>query len=116
MLPAGAIDREAAQGLLAWMMSPEIVAEVAYDSAMLPTSRTAAQDPRFGGIPDYQVFLELVTHPNAGGAGPAPISRELNEALARVEDTLLERGGDAMSLLNEVQAELAPRLEEATVD
>jgi multiple sugar transport system substrate-binding protein len=112
-IPAGAKDKEAAARLLAWMMSPEIVAEEAFTTSTLPTSRTAARDPRFLQIPGFSVFMELLAHPNARAAPPSPFRPELNAALGQVEAELLHEGGDAVRLLNEVQAEFAPRLEEA---
>ena len=36
-IPAGGTDKEAAANLLAWMMSPEIVAEETYTTFSLPT-------------------------------------------------------------------------------
>jgi ABC-type glycerol-3-phosphate transport system substrate-binding protein len=74
--PTGAADKEAAAGLLAWMMSPQVVAEVAYDTSALPTSRSAARDPRFQEIPYVDLFIELVAHPNARPA-VAPESQAL---------------------------------------
>jgi multiple sugar transport system substrate-binding protein len=68
IVPARATDKEAAVHLLAWMTSPEVVAEAAYANSFLPTSRTAAQDPRFQQNPDFKVFVDLLTHPNAGPA------------------------------------------------
>ena len=112
-LPAGATDKEAAAHLLAWMMSPEIVAEEAYAASILPTSRLAAQDPRFQQIPGFRVFMDLLAHPGAGYIVSTPISPALNEALGQVEEASLHQGGDPLPLLNEVQAELAPRLKEA---
>jgi ABC-type glycerol-3-phosphate transport system substrate-binding protein len=112
-IPAGAMDKEAAANLLAWIMSPEIVAEEAYATSSLPTSRIASQDPRFQEAPHLEVFLDLMAHPNARTAATTPISSELNESLDQVEAQLLHNGGDAVLLLDEVQAELAPRLEEA---
>ena len=50
LIASDAVDMEAATGLLAWMMSPQVVAEVACDTASLPASRTAARDPRFAPI------------------------------------------------------------------
>jgi ABC-type glycerol-3-phosphate transport system substrate-binding protein len=112
IIPAGVQDKEAAAQLLAWMMSPEILAEVTYSYANLPTSRGAAQDPRFQGIPNWQVFMDLMAHPNAEHAVTTPISLELNQALGQVEEELLYRGGGPEALLNEVQAEFAPKLRE----
>jgi multiple sugar transport system substrate-binding protein len=62
LLPAGARDKEAAAALLAWVMSPEVVADQAYASSSLPTSRQAARDPRFQSSPNLRVFLDLLTH------------------------------------------------------
>ena len=112
IIPAGAMDKEAAANLLAWMMSPEILAEAAYANSLLPTSRTSAQDPRFEQIPNFKVFVDLMTHPNAKPALTTPISSALNEALGEVE-VELHKGGDPAPLLDEVQAEFAPRLKEA---
>jgi multiple sugar transport system substrate-binding protein len=70
IIPAGATDRQAAADLLAWMMSPEIVAEEAYTRANLPTSREAAQDSRFQRIPNFGLFIQLLAHPNAKGGVP----------------------------------------------
>ena len=112
IIPAGATDKEAAVQLLAWMSSPEILAEAAYANSLLPTSRMAAQDPRSQRNPNFEVFADLMAHPNAKPAVTTPISVELNEALGQVEEELLHTGGDPVELLNEVQAEIAPKLEE----
>jgi multiple sugar transport system substrate-binding protein len=112
MVPAAATDKEAAADLLAWMMSPETVAEAAYATSSLPTSRTAAQDPRFQEIPGFGVFMDLLADPNAQPAVTTPIGWEMNEALGQVEEELLHRDGDPVLLLNEVQAELAAKLQE----
>ena len=113
-IPAGALDKEMAADLLAWMMSPEIVAEESHATSSLPTSRMAAQDPRFDRIPSFEVFMALLAHPNAKPAVTTPINQQLNEALARVEEDLLSRRGDPVLLLTEIQAELAHELEEAS--
>jgi multiple sugar transport system substrate-binding protein len=65
LMPEGAVDKEAAASLLAWIMSPEVVAEMAHATSSLPTSRLAARDPRFQEIPFLEVFMDLVAHPNA---------------------------------------------------
>jgi hypothetical protein len=54
--------------------------------------------------------LGLLDHPNAKPTVTTPIGSELNKALHRVEAELLIEGGDPASLLNDVQAELAPKL------
>jgi multiple sugar transport system substrate-binding protein len=112
IIPAGAADKEAAAQLLAWMTSSEILAEATYVNHLLPTSRTSAQDPRFQGIPNFGVFVDLMVHPNAKHTVTTPISLDLNEALGQVEEELLHQGGDPLPLLNELQAEFASKLKE----
>ncbi len=78
IIPAGVRDKAAAADLLAWMMSPEILAEEMHAIFKLPTSRKAARDPRFRQIPDFGLFMDLLAHPNAQyaatTAGPLPAS------------------------------------------
>lgn len=116
IVPAGAMDKEAVVHLLAWMMSPEIVAEAAYANSLLPTSRMAAQDPRFLQTPNLAVFVDLMADPNAQPAFTTPIGPELNGALRRVEEEVLHKGNDPVPLLEEVQAELSAKLKEALAD
>jgi ABC-type glycerol-3-phosphate transport system substrate-binding protein len=105
ILPSGAIDQDAAAGLLAWMMSPEIAAEAAVAHALLPASRRAAQDPRFQD-PGFPVFLDLLAHPNAAPAAVTPVRPALNQALEALEAELVHSGGDPASRLDALQAEL----------
>jgi len=111
LIPAGAKDKEAAAELVAWMVSPEIVADAAYASAVLPTSRTAALDARFQQDPHLQVFMGLLDDRNARYVVSTPISAELNEALRQVEEKLLHEGSDPVPLLDEIQSGLGPKLE-----
>jgi multiple sugar transport system substrate-binding protein len=116
VIPAGAVDKEAAADLLGWMTSPEVLADVAYINASLPGTRLAAQDLRFQPIPNIDVFMDLLSHPNATHMRATSISPELNEALSEVEKELLQEGGQMTPLLNEVQVEFAPRLAQASDD
>jgi len=116
VIPAAAIDEEEAADLLAWMMSPAIVAEQTYASSSLPTSRTAAQDSRFQEIPGFKVFMELLASANARGAVTRPIILQLHAAPGRVEEELPHiEGGDPVPVSNRVQAQLSPELNELVV-
>ena len=113
VIPARVADKEAAATLLAWMTSPEIVADVSHANASLPTSRRAAEDPRFGQIPNFDVFLDMLADPNATSVTTSRISAELNEALRAIEGELLHEGsGDPAALLNAVQTEFSVALKE----
>jgi multiple sugar transport system substrate-binding protein len=74
IIPAGADDKDAAVSLMSWMMSPAIVADVAYETYTLPTSRTAVRDPRFQEIPYFELFVDLMANPNARPANTTPAS------------------------------------------
>jgi multiple sugar transport system substrate-binding protein len=116
LIPAGAVDRTAAAELLAWMMSPPTVAELAHSHGSLPTSRASAQDPRFRESPELAVFLDLLSHPNAGHVAAMPITGELNQALGEVETDLQLDESPADLLLTGVQGAYGPKLEEALRD
>ena len=117
ILPSGGLEKKAAANLLAWMMSPETVAEAALATNSLPTSRTASQDARFQEIPSFQVFLNLMADPNTSAIVSTPISLEVNTALKKAEkDILHQEVGEPISMLEEVLSELAPKLYETPRD
>jgi multiple sugar transport system substrate-binding protein len=115
VIPAQARDAGSAAGLLAWMMSPEVMAEVAHTHASLPARRAAVVDPRFQEVPGLGVFLDLLGHPNAAGSIATSLSPELNAALGQVEDQVLRHSGDPVSLLDGLRAEFERELREALV-
>ena len=95
VIPSGAADKEASAKLLAWMMSPAIVAEEFCFNANLPTSKKAAEDPCFKELgPKFQVFVDLMASPNAFAVLTTPISFELNDALGAAEEQILLTGAD----------------------
>lgn len=113
VIPSGAKDKVASAKLLAWMMSPEIVADEMVANANLPTSKKAAQDSRFSENPKFKVFLDLMASPNAYPGITSPISMELNNRLGAAEEEILHAGADPKPLLDEIQAEFEPKLQEA---
>ena len=113
VIPAGAKDKEASAKLVAWMMSPEIVAEEFCFNANLPTSKKAAEDPCFTSNPKFKVFVDLIASPNAKHITTTPISLEFNDAWALVEEQTLHTGADPKPLLDQLQAEFEPKLAEA---
>ena len=105
MIPSSGLDKAAAADLLAWMMLPETVAELTYANSSLPTSRTAALDPRFQQNPNFQVFMDLMADANSAFGLSTPISLELNTKLGKIEKELLHKqGGDPAPLLGELEA------------
>jgi hypothetical protein len=107
VISTGTQDKDAAANLLAWMMAPDTIAEVAYSAILLPTSRTAAQDTRFEQIPNFQMFIDLVASPVSSSIITTRNSAEVNQALAQAERSLLhESGSDPALVLSKVQTEL----------
>lgn len=108
-IPSGAVDRDAAAQLLAWMMSPEIVAEISLANAMLPTSQTAAADPRFQQMPHFELFMSLLSGPNAYISPAGSFNFELNQAVQAAEKAILRAEGQTPeAVLDEVQAQFSP--------
>lgn len=112
VIPAGAKDKEASAKLLAWMMSPEILAEEMCANANLPTSKKAAVDPCFTSNPRFNVFVELMGSKNAFPAITTPFSLELNDAMGLAEEEILHTGADPKTRLDALQAEMEPKFKE----
>ena len=113
VIPAGAKNKDASAKLLAWMMSPEIVAEEMYTNFNLPTSKKAAQDPRFHENKKFELFLNLMDSPNASHIIYSPISAEVNTELGSLEEQILHAGGDAAALTKAADEKLQPQLDAA---
>ena len=110
VIPSGAPDKEASAKLLAWMMSPAIVAEEFCFNANLPTNKKAAEDPCFEALgPKFQVFVDMMASPNAYAVINTPLSFELNDALASAEEAILYTGADPKAELDAVQADFEPK-------
>jgi len=99
--------------LFAWMMSPEILADEMVANSNLPTSKKAAQDPRFAQIKNFDVFINLMNSQTTTGVITTAISMEMNDAYAQIEEQVLHTLADPEPLLKEAQAKYAPMLEAA---
>jgi multiple sugar transport system substrate-binding protein len=114
VIPSGAPNKEASAKLLAWMMSPAIVAEEFCFNANLPTSKKAAEDPCFNELGSkFQVFVDLMSSSNAFAVLTTPISFELNDARDVAEEQVLLTGADPKELLDAIQTEFEPKLIES---
>ena len=113
VIPSGAVNKDASAKLLAWMMSPSIIAEEFCFNANLPTSKKAAEDPCFTSNPKFKVFTDLINSPNAKIIVTTPISLEFNDAWTLMEEQVLHTGADPKPLLDKLQADFEPKLAEA---
>jgi ABC-type glycerol-3-phosphate transport system substrate-binding protein len=106
-------DKAAAGKLLAWMMSPEVVAEEMIANFNLPSSGKAAADPRFQENEKFKVFLELSKSPNTRSIVLNPIHTDLLTELNRIHEQVVHGGEDPEPLLKEMQAKLQADLDKA---
>lgn len=116
MIPSGVKDKAAAWKLMAWMMSPEIVAEEMVANFNLPSSQKAAEDPRFHENEKFEVFLKLMSDPNAKAPILTPINAEVDTELGQIEEQVLHTCADPLPLLETAQAKLQPMLEKALAE
>jgi multiple sugar transport system substrate-binding protein len=113
VVPASTKNKQATAKLLAWMESPEIVAEIMYEFANLPSSKKAAQDPRFKTIKNFQVFIDIMANPKSNGLLNSPINQELNDAVTKAEEEIWATDADPAKLMNDIQKEFEPKLKDA---
>jgi len=113
VVPEGGQNKDAAAKLLAWMMSPAVVAEEFCFNANLPTSKKAAEDKCFTENPKFKVFLDIMASPNAKPIITTPVSLEFIDAWGVVEEQVLHTGADPKPLLDQLQADFEPKLADA---
>jgi multiple sugar transport system substrate-binding protein len=113
MIPSGVQDKDAAWKLLAWMLSPQIVADEMVANSNLPSSKKAAEDPRFQENDKFAVFLKLMGEPNARAPIMTPINAEVDTEMGQIEEQVLTTCADPVPLLDTAQAKLQPMLDEA---
>ncbi len=113
VIPAGAANKYASAKLLAWIMSPDIVAEEMSTNFNLPTSKKAANDPRFHSSQKFEVFLGLIGDKNSTYTLTSPVGTELSTELASIEEQVVHNGQDAGPLLKAAQAKVQPLLDKA---
>jgi multiple sugar transport system substrate-binding protein len=113
MIPNGVKDKDASAKLLAWMMSPKVLADEMIANYNLPTSTKAAADTRFRENAKFVLFMDLMSGKNAKPAVTTPINAELGEGMGQVEEQVLHAGKDPKPLLDELQAKFEPKLQEA---
>jgi len=113
VIPSGVKDVDASAKLLAWMMSPEVVADEMVANFNLPSSKTAAEDPRFHENEKFVVFMDLANDPNAMSQIYTPISTEIATELDLIQEQVLHAGADPEPLLQAAQEKFQAELDKA---
>jgi multiple sugar transport system substrate-binding protein len=105
VIPSGGSNKVEAAKLLAWMMSPDIVAAEFCRNANLPTSKRAAENPCFNINPGFRVFVDLAASPNIIPLITTPYSLQINDAFGTASEEILHTGADPRTKLNGLQVE-----------
>jgi ABC-type glycerol-3-phosphate transport system substrate-binding protein len=113
VIPSGATNKAASAKLLAWMETPDIVAEEMSTNFNLPTSKKAAADPRFHSSQKFEVFLGLISDKNATYTLTSPVGTELSTELSSIEEKVVHNGEDPGPLLKAAQEKIQPLLDKA---
>ncbi len=113
VIPANGKNQDASAKLLAWMMSPAIIAEEMCYNANLPTSKKAAEDKCFTDNAKFKVFVDLMANSNSSYVATSPISSEFNDAYATVEEKILHTGADPKTELDQLQNDFAQKLQDS---
>ena len=113
IVPASTKDRAAAGKMLAWMESPQVIADIMTTFSNLPSSKKAALDPRFKQIKNMQTFIDIMAHPKSKGLLNSPINQELNDAVGKAEEKIWQEGADPAAEMNAIQQEFEPKLKDA---
>jgi multiple sugar transport system substrate-binding protein len=113
VVPSATKDKATTAKVLAWMESPQTVADLMSAFSNLPSSKRAAEDPRFKQIKHFQTFIDIMANPNSSGLLNSPVNQELNDAMGKAEAAILQQDADVAETLNAVQKEFEPKLIEA---
>ncbi len=113
VIPAKSTNKEMAAKIISWMESPQILADEMFTNSNLPTSKTAAADPRFKDIPNFLVFQDLMASPTTTFIVTTPITLDVVTELGTIEQEVLYQGADAKTLLDAAQTKYEPILADA---
>ena len=105
VIPANGKQKAEAAKLLAWMMSPDIVAAEFCRNANLPTSKTAAENSCFNINDGFNAFVQLAASPNVFPLITTQFSLEINDAMGTASEEILHTGADPKTALDKIQAE-----------
>ena len=113
IMPAAGKNQQAAAKLLAWMEAPQQVADIMYQMSNLPSSIKASKDARFATIKNFQVFIDIMANPKSSGLLSSPINQELNDEIAKAEESIWAESADPAKLLNDIQTQFEQQLKDA---
>jgi multiple sugar transport system substrate-binding protein len=111
-IPTGVKNPDLSAKALAYLQGPKPLADFMVNNKNLPTTKAAAQDPRFREDAKFAVFMDLLASPNAKSHTLTPISSEIGAAISEAEEkSFRDPSFDIKAFLDEKAKELQPQLD-----
>jgi ABC-type glycerol-3-phosphate transport system substrate-binding protein len=112
IVPARAPNPDHAIELLQALTTEDILPETAQYLGQFPAGPTALVNSTFQANQNTPVLVDILETSQGVTAHTTPLSPELESALLQIGELVLYRGVDPAPLLNQVQSEFAPRLDQ----
>ncbi|MFC1465114.1 MAG: extracellular solute-binding protein [Candidatus Brachytrichaceae bacterium NZ_4S206] len=113
-IATGVKNPELSAKALAFLQSPGPLADFMVFNNNLPTTKSAAQDPRFRQDEKFAIFMDLLAGPNAKSFTRTPINSEVFAAISEAEEmSFRDPNFDLKAFLDAKAAELQPLLDKA---
>jgi multiple sugar transport system substrate-binding protein len=114
IVPANSDNPEQAIKLLKVLTTPDLALQAAALIGQFPATPAAINDPTIQANENTPLFAEILNNSQGVTALTTPLSPELDSALLQIGELVLYQGVDPAALLNQIQAEFGPRLEQMT--
>jgi multiple sugar transport system substrate-binding protein len=111
MIPTAAEQKDAAAQLMAWMMLPGPQVDMMIQIPNLPSSYTAAQDPRFAENEDLELFIEMMDSAKAQTVYVSPVTTDILMAILEIQEKAFLKGEDPEPLLRAADATIQEKLD-----
>lgn len=111
MIPSSAVDIDASAKLMAWMMLPGPQVDMMIQLPNLPSSRAAAEDPRFLENEDLALFIEMMNNYNAQTLYMGPVTFDILMAIMEIQEKVFLGGEDPETLLQEADLTIQEKLD-----
>jgi multiple sugar transport system substrate-binding protein len=111
MIPSVAEDKDASAKLMAWMMLPGPQVDMMIQLPNLPSSRAAAEDPRFTENEDLALFIEMMNSYNAQNLYTSPVTFDILMSIMEIQEKAFLGGEDPEPLLREADQVIQEKLD-----
>jgi multiple sugar transport system substrate-binding protein len=111
MIPSSAVNKDASAKLMAWMMLPGPQVDMMIQLPNLPSSRAAAEDPRFLENEDLALFIDMMNSYNAQNLYTSPVTFDILMSIMEIQEKAFLGGEDPEPLLREADQVIQEKLD-----